>query len=204
MDKREFEYKAYAALDAYKKGKKVITSCALSYNPERTTEPIFPLFQKWLDKILSHSKFGHFQRIDYSGVVVDGSHIHVLMRKPFIPMNILSSDWDNLLGYHGNCSASTVTNTPNSLSRLIPYIVNQGDHHKTYDTVYFESPYWGILHVKRKDKEKYDPSKTPKTKWNSKKYFPAPWMIKDKYGVDHFLTDAEYQKYQKDPENYIF
>jgi len=152
MDKHDYEYKAYAAMTAYKNSKKRIEFLTVSISHKSEID-LMKTFLKLLNLMLYHSKYGRFLRIDYAGVMVNHQHIHCLIKKPFVTLEALSSDWDRLTGMHSDLTCKTVIQTPASVARLIRYIVNQGDEHETYDIIFFDSPDWGIVAKKSKGKK---------------------------------------------------
>lgn len=90
MEKREFEYKAYAGLKQYHANKKRVEFLSLSVSKQSDID-IMKKFQLLYDRMFTHSKYGRFLNKEYIGVMVNHQHLHILLRKPFVQNQTLLS-----------------------------------------------------------------------------------------------------------------
>lgn len=142
MDKQDFIFKARAAMKQYRDAKKRIEFLTISQST-KDQEAIFPYFLKLLETMTLKGGFPIVK--DYAGCVVNHQHMHVLIKKPFIDINVLLHSWQRIRREECNLTVKTVSNVPGSVDRVINYIATQGDQHKTYDVVFVDSPRWGIV-----------------------------------------------------------
>lgn len=189
MEKREFEYKAYAGLKNYHQSKKRIEFLSISVSKESNID-IMDKFQKLYDRMFVTSKYGRFMNKEYIGVMVNHQHMHILLKKPFVHNQALSNDWDYLVGSHANLECKTVIMSESSIKRVVNYCVNQGDQHETDDVIFFDNPYWGVIKKTIKPKKEEIENKE---NWRKRKIkYEGSYMIDG-----NFVSKQEYEDYVK-------
>ena len=128
---------------------------SLSISTDDNT-PILTYFERLQPHMLYKQQFGY---IDYIGVNVNNQHLHMVIRKPFVLLDILKSAWWNITEKESNIYVKTLKYDMNGkykYEELLSYIINQEDHH-IGQISYYESPSWGIvIHKKRQKKEEQD------------------------------------------------
>lgn len=161
LEKRDFEMQAYWGLKKYGESDKRVEFLTLTITKDKEVD-LFSFFEKLNERMLYKGRFGI---IDFAGVMVDGQHIHTLIRKPYVKTNELLAFWKNVTGEHSSMMIKTVRKDKtkaSQMAKLIAYILNQGEKHNTDDILFFQSQNWGIVSSKDKEYKKLKKSESSK------------------------------------------
>jgi hypothetical protein len=185
-------------MDIYEKEKIRIEAIHLSISDIDKT-PIMNYFEGFVPTMLYQGRFGN---ADFIGAVVDNQHLHFYIRKPFVTIEDLKSNWQKITKNTSNIMISTIKFDMNGKfnhRKLISYVLNQDDEHLR-PVEYVSSPSWGIVIHKKRQKKSDIKTNVPFNRvktWMRKKdddEKSAPWMLPD----GTFVSDEEYKKLQLD------
>lgn len=144
------------------------------------------------DRLSYNSKLGiHNIKINWSGVIVNNQHLHILIHKPFVPYFKMKIFWEQILNYEvsGMYIKTLDYQKPKLIENTLIYIMNQGEHHNTENLKFLCSDNWGTI-VNAKKKEEPKKSRSMMTDYLKTHKKEESYII-----GKEFVTKEEFDKY---------